>query len=90
MSGWNVVYLIIAIIAGVLGLWNLARQRNTFLAITGILWFLVVLFEFVVRKDVIYDFQLFPGTGIPQVGILLTFVLVPVFLILAFFASNRR
>jgi hypothetical protein len=90
MSGWSIVYLVIAILAGILGLWNLARQRNVFLAITGIFWFLVVLFKYVVREDVIYNFQLFPGSSVPVVGNLLLFIVVPVFLILAFFASNRR
>ncbi len=84
--GWNTAYLVISIIAGVLGIWNLARQRNVFLAITGIFWFLVVLFQFYVPR--VYNYVLI--SGLPEVGILLTFVLVPVFLILAFFASNRR
>ena len=84
--GWTTAYLVIAILAGILGIWNLARQRNIFLSITGILWFLVVLFVHYVPS--VYNYVLI--SGIPEVGVLLTYVLVPVFLILAFFTGNRR
>ena len=47
--GWSTVYLILAIIAAILGIWNLARQRNVFLSLTGILWFLIVLFKLYVQ-----------------------------------------
>ena len=89
MSGWQIVFLVIGCLMGVLGLWNLARQRNVFLAITGLLWFLIVLFKFVVRSTV-YSYQLFPGSSVPVVGDLVLFVLVPVMLVFAFFSSNRR
>lgn len=89
MSGWEIVFLVIGCLMGVLGLWNLARQRNVFLAITGLLWFLVVLFKFVVRSNV-YGYQLFPNSSVPVVGDLVLFILVPVMLVFAFFSSNRR
>ncbi len=90
MSGWDIVFLVIACLMGVLGLWNLARQRNVFLAITGLLWFLVVLFKFVITARDIYGYQLFPNSSVPVVGDLVLFILVPVMLVFAFFSSNRR
>ncbi|MGO9409643.1 MAG: hypothetical protein ACLQCB_02700 [Spirochaetia bacterium] len=84
--GWNTVYLILAIIAAILGIWNLARQRNVFLSLTGILWFLIVLFMLFVRS--VYDYNLV--AGLPKVGDLLLLVIMPIFVILAFFAGGRR
>jgi hypothetical protein len=84
--GWSTVYLVISIIAGILGIWNLARQRNVFLSLTGILWFLVVLFSQYIKQ--IYDYRI--AEGVPEIGNLVLFILVPVFLILAFFTGNRR
>ncbi len=84
--GWSTVYLILAIVAAILGIWNLARQRNVFLSLTGILWFLIVLFMQYVPK--VYNYSLV--SGLPEVGPLLLLVLLPIFLILAFFAGGRR
>jgi hypothetical protein len=84
--GWSTLYLILGIIAGILGIWNLARQRNVFLSLTGILWFLVVLFERYIPK--VYNYPLI--SGVPVVGELFLYVLIPVFIILAFFAGGRR
>jgi hypothetical protein len=86
MNAWHTVYLIISIILGILGIWNLARQRNVFLAISGIFWFLIVLFQFFVPD--IYNYVLI--SGMPSVGDLSLFVVVPVFLFLAFFSGYRR
>lgn len=84
--GWTTVYLIIAIVVGFLGIWNLARQRNVFLSLTGILWFLVVLFSYYVSS--VYKYHIV--AGLPELGELLTYVLIPVFLVLAYFTGNRR
>ncbi len=84
--GWSTVYLILAIIAAILGIWNLARQRNVFLSLTGILWFLVVLFMQYIPK--VYNYSLI--SGLPDIGPLLLLVLMPIFVILAFFAGGRR
>jgi hypothetical protein len=84
--GWSTVYLVLAIIAAILGIWNLARQRNVFLSLTGILWFLIVLFMQYVPK--VYNYTLI--SGLPEVGPLLLLVLMPIFMILAFFAGGRR
>jgi hypothetical protein len=83
--GWSTVYLILAIIAAIIGIWNLARQRNVFLSLTGILWFIIVIFKLFVRSA--YEYNLIPGA---VVGDLLLWVVVPVFVILAFFAAGRR
>jgi hypothetical protein len=85
--GWSTLYLIIGIIAGILGIWNLARQRNVFLSLTGILWFLVILFKNYIPN--IYRYEL-PISGIPVIGDLFLFVVIPIFIILAFFAGGRR
>jgi hypothetical protein len=84
--GWSTVYFVIAVIAGILGIWNLARQRNVFLAIAGILWFLIVLFENYVPK--VYRYVLV--SGVPEIGSLLLYILIPVFIILAYFTGGRR
>ncbi len=86
MVVWNTVYLVISIIEGIVGIWNLARQRNIFLSLTGILWFLVVLFSLYIRN--IYNYRI--AEGVPGIGDLVLFILIPVFFILAFFSSNRR
>lgn len=80
---WSTVYLVIAIIAGIVGIWNLARQRSIFLSLTGILWFLVVLFKWFVPS--VYGYRI--AEGIPDVGDLILYVVMPVFLILAFFTA---
>ena len=80
---WNTVYLVIAIIAGIVGIWNLARQRSIFLSLTGILWFLVVLFGRFVRS--VYEYRF--ADGVPVIGDLVLYVVIPIFLILAFFTT---
>jgi hypothetical protein len=84
--GWNTAFLVLGILAGILGIWNLARQRNIFLALTGILWFLVVLFRNYIPR--LYNYEL--ASGVPVVGDLVLFLLIPIFIILAFFTSYRR
>jgi len=84
--GWSTVYLVLAIIAAIIGIWNLARQRNVFLSLTGILWFLIVLFMRYIPN--VYNYNLI--SGLPVVGELLLLVILPIFVILAFFAGGRR
>jgi hypothetical protein len=84
--GWSTLYLILAILAGIFGIWNLARQRNIFLSLTGILWFLLVLFERSIPK--VYDYRI--ASGMPAVGTLVLYVVIPIFIILAFFTPGRR
>jgi hypothetical protein len=83
--GWGTAFFVISIVAGILGIWNLALRRNVFLCLTGILWFFIVLFERYIPQ--VYRFRII--TGIPEVGTLLLYVVVPLFVILAFF-TNRR
>ncbi len=83
---WSTVYLILAILAGIIGIWNLARQRNVFLSLTGILWFLLVLFERFIPK--VYDYRI--ASGMPATGTLLLYVIVPIFIVFAFFTPGRR
>jgi hypothetical protein len=85
--GWNTLYLVIAVVAGIIGIWNLARQRSIFLSLTGILWFLIVLFELYIPR--VYNYHM--AEGMPGLGSLILYVVVPIFLILAFFTTvNRR
>lgn len=83
---WSVIYLIIAIVAGVFGVWKIARRGNLFLGVAGLTWFLVVLFSNYVPD--LYNLVII--SGVPTFGRLLHFVALPVFLILASFGSYRR
>jgi hypothetical protein len=85
--GWNTVFLVLGIIAGILGIWNLARQRSIFLSLMGILWFLVVLFK-LPQLEKLYNYQL--ASGVPVAGDLLLFLVIPICLILAFFTTGYR
>ncbi len=84
--GWSTFFLILAIVAGIVGIWNLARQRSIFLSLTGILWFLVVLFQRFIPS--VYDYRI--ASGVPGLGTLFLYVVIPIFLILAFFTSAGR
>ena len=84
--GWSTAYFIIGIVAGILGIWNLARNRNVFLSLTGILWFFIMLFESYIPQ--VSRFHIL--AGIPSVGTLLLYVVVPLFLILSYFTGGRR
>jgi hypothetical protein len=84
--GWSTVYLIIAIVVGIVGIWNLARQRSILLSLTGILWFLVILFKLYIAK--IYDLRI--ADGIPAVGDLVLYGLIPVLVIFALLTPTRR
>jgi hypothetical protein len=85
--GWNTLFFIVGIVFGVVGIWNLARQRNVFLSLAGILWFLVMLFQQYIPR--VYDYRL--ADGVPALGQLFIFLVIPVFLVIAFFAyTNRR
>jgi len=84
--GWGTVYFILSIIAGIVGIWNLAQQRNVFLSLTGIVWFLVILFERYIPKA--YNYHI--ASGMPSIGTLVLYVVIPLFIILAFFTSRTR
>ena len=83
---WNIVYLIIAIVVGIIGIWNLARQRGPLLSLTGILWFLVILFKLYIAK--IYDVRI--ADGIPVIGDLVLYGLIPLLLIFALLTPSRK
>jgi len=83
---WNIVYFVISIVMAVLGIWNLAKKRFIFLALACFIWFLLVLFTFIIKLDFI-DQQLLPGASLAQI---VTYVVVPVFIILAFFARRSN
>ena len=84
--GWSTVYLVLAILAGILGIWNLARQRNVFLSMTGILWFLVILFKHYIPQY----YNVIIIRGVPFIGDLFLFAIIPIFVILSFFSGGRR
>jgi hypothetical protein len=83
---WSIIYFIIAIAAAVVGIWNLAQRKFVFLSIACLLFFLVVLFDYIIRIGVT-QFELIPGT---TVGQLTLFGVIPIFIILAFFTRNSR
>jgi hypothetical protein len=84
--GWSTLYLVIAILAGIIGIWNLAQQRNIFLSLTGILWFLAILFEQYIPRVSGYHLV----SGLPALGTIFLYVIIPIFVILAFFTSSGR
>ncbi len=83
---WETVYLIIAIIVGILGIWNLARQRNAFVAVVGLLWFLVILFKFFVSQ--VYKIEIIQG--MPEIGDLVLFAVIPALVFFALMSRDRR
>ncbi len=83
---WSTIYLILAILAGGFGIWRIARGRNSFLGLLGILWFFIILFKFYV-PDL---FGLVLIKGIPTLGRILEYLLTPVFLLLAYVNIGPR
>ena len=83
---WSTVYLVLAILVAVLGIWNIARQRSIFLSLIGIVWFVVVLFERWVPEA--YNYVIV--RGIPSLGNLLLYLVIPLLLVVAFFTGSRR
>ena len=83
---WSTVYLVLAILVAVLGIWNIARQRSIFLSLIGIVWFVVVLFERWVPEA--YNYVIV--RGVPSLGSLLLFLVIPLLLVVAFFTGSRR
>jgi hypothetical protein len=83
---WSTIYLVLAIIVAVLGIWNLARRRGVILSCIGILWFIFVLFKYWVPEA--YSFVIIGA--LPAVGEIIQSLLIPVLLIIAFFTGSRR
>jgi hypothetical protein len=83
---WSTIYLVLAIIVAVLGIWNIARRRSIFLSLIGIVWFVFVLFERWVPEA--YNFVIV--RGVPSVGTLLLYLGIPLLLVVAFFTGSRR
>ncbi|HEQ70939.1 MAG TPA: hypothetical protein ENN69_00480 [Spirochaetia bacterium] len=81
---WNIIYFIISIGAALLGIWHLAQKRYVFLSVACLVWFLVVLFTFIIPAGFM-NYTLLPQATI---GALLTFLVFPVLLILAFFGRR--
>ena len=81
---WTLVYLILAIAVAVLGIWNLARGTNLFLALIGIFWFLVVLLRFYVTQ---INVRLLPAMRLAG---LLEYIAIPIALLLAFLTFRSR
>ena len=63
-----------------------AQQRNIFLSLTGILWFLVMLFAQYIPRA--YNYHI--ASGMPSIGALFLYVVLPVFIILSFFTARTR
>lgn len=83
---WSIVYLVFAIGALAVSIWNLALAKNFFLSLLGILWFLIVLFLFFIPD--VYNVVLIKG--VPPLGTLIKYLGLPVILILAFFQHRIK
>ena len=86
MTTWTTIYLILSVLVGGLGVWNLARSRNPYLGIAGLLWFVAVLLRFFLPS--LSELVLVAGT--PELGNLVLYAAVPVFMMLAFFNVGSR
>jgi hypothetical protein len=85
MTAWNIIYFIIAILAALIGIWNLAQRKYIFLSIACLVWFLISLFTFIVQIGVI-DFAMIGTTA----GALALYGVMPILLIFAFFVRHNR
>ena len=83
---WSTIYLVLAILVAVLGIWNIARRRSVFLSLIGIVWFVFVLFE----RWVPEAFNYVIVRGVPSVGNILQYLVIPLLLVVAFFTGSRR
>ena len=83
---WSTIYLVLAILVAILGIWNIARRRSLFLSFIGILWFVFVLFE----RYVPTAFNFVVLRGLPDVGDIIQYLLIPLLLVIAFFTGIRR
>ncbi|HUV07308.1 MAG TPA: hypothetical protein VMX75_06235 [Spirochaetia bacterium] len=80
---WSMIFLILGIIIAIFGIWNLARRRNLFLSLLGMILLLVILLRFYIGR---LDVLVLPRLSLSH---LLEFLIIPIFLILAFFSSRR-
>jgi len=83
---WNVVFLIGGITTLVLGIYSFTQRKRLFLSIIGVVWFLIVLFKLFIPN--VYGFVLIQG--IPVLGDILLFLVLPALLVLAFFQHRLR
>jgi hypothetical protein len=83
---WSYVYLIIGALCFLAGGWRLSRGGSVLLPLVGILWFLVVLFQFFIPE--VYRFNLI--RGVPSAGRLIHYVIIPVVILILIAAGRRR
>lgn len=86
MATWSAIYLIVGILVGALGLWNLARGGDPYLCVTAILWFFIVLFNQHIPG--VWNFVLVQG--LPSLGSLLLYLALPVMIGLSIFRYRGR
>jgi hypothetical protein len=83
---WTYVYLGIGILCFLAAGWRLSRGNKPLLPLVGILWFFVVLFQFFIPE--VYRFTLIKG--VPSLGRLIHYVVMPVFILILVAAGRRR
>jgi hypothetical protein len=83
---WSVIYLLIAIGCFIVAIWRLARRANIFLVMIGVVWFFTLFFKIYLPS--VYRFVLIQG--VPSIGALLHYVVLPVFIILALISIKSR
>ena len=82
---WTVIFLILAILVAIAGIWHLAQRKTFFLSLIGLFWVLVILFRFYFPNS--YNFQILPGLVFAS---LIEYIAIPILLILAFFTARGR
>ncbi len=83
---WSIVYLLLAITCVIGAVWRAARGGNLFLVLTGFVLFFSFLFRFYVPS--LNNLRMVDG--LPTLGSLLEYVLLPGFLALALFSVRTR
>jgi hypothetical protein len=83
---WTYVYLGIAVLCFLAAGWRLSRGNKPLLPLVGILWFLVVLFQFFIPE--VYRFN--PIRGVPSLGHLIHYVVMPILILILVAVGRRR
>jgi hypothetical protein len=83
---WHHLYLIVGIAALLIGIWKLAKGSRVVPPLLGILWFLVVLFQYFIPEA----YRLVLIKGMPSLGNVLHYLALPALIILLLAIRGHR